>query len=54
MDELSKEKFYDINGRTGQYELTTADGKDHCFFMDDTSEYEYFPVETEIKEIERG
>jgi len=53
---LSKEKFYIItreraaNGRRGQYELTTADGKSHCFFMDDTMGYEYFPVESKVRE----
>lgn len=38
---LQKDKWYSINGRQGQYELTTTDGR-HCFFMDDTLEYEYF------------
>jgi hypothetical protein len=53
---FSKEKFYIITreraeyGRRGQYELSTADGKDHCFFMDDTLGYEYFPVDSKIKE----
>lgn len=48
--ELSKEKHYFVNGRRGQYELSTADGKHHCFFMDDTNVYEYFPVSSTIKE----
>ena len=52
---LSKEKKYIITrdraeyGRLGQYELTTIDGESHCFFMDDTLGYEYFPVESKIK-----
>lgn len=46
---LSKEKYYIITrdraeyGRRGQYELTTVDTKSHCFMMDDTLGYEYFP-----------
>jgi hypothetical protein len=49
---LSKEKKYLINGRVGQYELTTQKEKAHCFFMDDTNEYEYFesPTIEPIKE----
>ena len=53
---FSKEKFYIITrdraeyGRRGQYELSTSDGKYHCFFMDDTLGYEYFPVDSKIKE----
>lgn len=39
--ELRKDKFYLVNGRKGQYELTTKDDRE-CFFMDDTDEYEYF------------
>mgnify|MGYP005839455641 CR=1 FL=1 len=49
MENFSKEKHYIINGRRGQYELTNTDDY-HCFFMDDTLEYEYFPVNSEIKE----
>lgn len=53
---LSKEKSYIITtgsgicGRIGQYELTTIDGKSHCFFMHDTCKYEFFPVNSKIKE----
>jgi hypothetical protein len=47
---LSKEKHYYINGRRGQYELSTTDGKSHCFFMDDSNVYEYFPITTLIRE----
>jgi hypothetical protein len=53
---FSKEKFYIITreraayGRRGQYELTNADNKSHCFFMEDTFGYEYFPVNSKIKE----
>ena len=49
---FSKEKFYIITreragyGRRGQYELTTDKGNFHCFFMDDTIGYEYFPIES--------
>jgi hypothetical protein len=49
---FSKEKKYVVNGRIGQYELTTNDGKFHCFFMDDTDEYDYFEFDAEIKEME--
>lgn len=49
---LSKEKKYKVNGRIGQYELTTQKEGAHCFFMDDTDEYEYFddPIIEELKE----
>lgn len=49
--ELSKEKMYLVNGRKGQYELTTLN-KMECFFMDDTLQYEYFenPEITEVQE----
>jgi len=39
--ELYKNKIYCVNGRKGQYELTTKDGY-KCFFMLDSSKYEYF------------
>ena len=40
---LSKEKRYIVNGRLGQYELTTVDNPPReCFFMDDNDDYEYF------------
>ena len=48
--QYSKEKYYMINGRRGQYELSTADGNSHCFFMDDTNVYEYFGIDSDIKE----
>lgn len=49
---LSKEKHYLVNGRKGNYELTTQGNKSHCFFMDDTDVYEYFPVKgTVVKPI---
>jgi hypothetical protein len=47
---FSKEKKYLIGDRKGQYELTTADQKHHCFFMDDTDIYEYFPINSKIEE----
>ena len=55
MDKSKKYKII-INGktRTGQYELTTLDGC-HCFFMDDTDNYEYFtPSQIEIRETQPG
>ena len=48
---MTKGKIYLVEGRRGQYELSTADGKSHCFFMDDTDDYEYFPIDTKIKEL---
>lgn len=45
---MDKSKMYIVNGREGQYELTTDTGKD-CFFMSDTLEYEYFK-DAKIKE----
>lgn len=51
---FSKEKKYVIDGRIGQYELSTEDGINHCFFMDDRNEYEYFAVRTNIREAEEG
>ena len=51
--ELSKEKTYIINdNRTGRYELSTKDGKSHCFHMDDSFIYEYFPITSKIEELE--
>jgi len=50
---FSKEKLYSINGRIGQYELTTINDKQHCFFMDDTAQYEYFDTSSTIFEISR-
>lgn len=38
---LLKERLYMVNGRVGQYELTTESGLE-CFFMADTCRYEYF------------
>jgi len=40
---LKKELKYNVNGRIGQYELTTVGAfSRECFFMDDTNMYEYF------------
>jgi len=44
---LNKETIYIIDGREGQWELTSEDNRE-CFFMDDTDKYEYF-VNPEVK-----
>jgi hypothetical protein len=49
----SKSKRYLVNGRAGQYELTTGDGR-LCFYMDDTNRYEYFPPDTQVIELVNG
>ena len=38
---LFKNRHYKINGRIGQYELTTLKNE-ICFYMEDTLKYEYF------------
>ena len=48
---LLKSKYYFVNGRRGQYELSTADGKSHCFFMDDSLAYEYFSIKLIIASV---
>lgn len=49
--DLIKSNHYNINGRVGVYELSTADGKSHCFHMNDTLKYEYFPIDSHIVEV---
>ena len=51
---LIKSKFYVIEKRIGQYELTTTDNQE-CFFMHDTDKYEYFenPKIEEYKEAKK-
>lgn len=38
---LVKGELYIVNGKEGQYELTTEDSE-YCFFMSDSCQYEYF------------
>ena len=49
--EFSKEKLYLIKGREGQYELTTENKKQNCFFMSDTCKYEYFSTNEHVEEV---
>lgn len=51
---LLKSNCYRINDRKGVYELTTADGKSHCFHMSDTLKYEYFPIDSNIVELKHS
>lgn len=48
---LSKERKYLVNSRIGKYELTTQKDNCDCFFMDDSSEYEYFEQGSHIVEM---
>lgn len=41
---LKKSEMYVVNGRKGIYVLSIEDGKYHCFHMNDTLKYEYFPI----------